>query len=224
MLTEKQHKLLSFITTKISKNGVSPSFDEMRQALDLRSKSGIHRLISGLEERGFIRKLPHRARALEVIKLPKNLSLLEQNIGQNISSKMNLLKQEAVTALYKVPLMGRISAGSPIEAIQDHTQDLMIPTSMMGKGHHYALKVSGDSMIEEGINNGDTVLIKKQEHADNGDIVVALIENEEVTLKRFQINNNIIILKPANRNYADRTFPAEKIQIQGRLVGLLRTY
>ena len=224
MLTEKQHLLLSFINTKISKNGVSPSFDEMRQALDLRSKSGIHRLISGLEERGFIRKLPHRARALEVVKLPKNLSLLEQNIGQNISSKMNLLKQEAVTALYKVPLMGRISAGSPIEAIQDHTQDLMIPTSMMGKGHHYALKVSGDSMIEEGINNGDTVLIKKQEHADNGDIVVALIENEEVTLKRFQINNNIIILKPANRNYADRTFPAEKIQIQGRLVGLLRTY
>ena len=224
MLTKKQLSLLKFIEKKTSSHGISPSFDEMKEALNLKSKSGIHRLIIALEERGFIRRLPHRARALEVIKKVKNSTsnlhdTKEQIFG--INSKTYPQKSENTQS---IPLLGAIAAGAPIEAIADMSNQINIPTSMMSNGQHFALQVKGESMIEAGINHGDIVVIREQGQANNGDIVVALIENQEATLKRLYKKGKFIELEAANRNYETQIYDSTKVTIQGRLVGLLRTY
>lgn len=229
MLTKKQKDLLLYIHKRVQENGVSPSFDEMKDALDLKSKSGIHRLITALEERGFIRRLAHRARALEVIKLPHDLAPGETDGGAEaapdnvVPFKAPLTEQ--IQGGIEVPLMGRIAAGVPISAIQDHTDDLVVSEGMVGAGAHYALEVHGDSMIEEGILDGDTVLIREGSHASNGDIVVAyLIEDEEATLKKFYKKGQMIELVAANPAYEPRVVSADKVEVQGHLVGLLRRY
>ena len=230
MLTRKQYELLRFIHERLKEAGVPPSFDEMKDALDLRSKSGIHRLITALEERGFIRRLPNRARAIEVIKLPDPVghgtvrrgftpSVIEGNLG-----KVRAPSEDDSSRPVAIPLMGRIAAGTPIEAIQHKTQTISMPPDMLGTGEHFALEVRGDSMIEAGILDGDTVLIKKTEGADTGDIVVALIDDEEATLKRFRRKGASIALEPANASYEVRILPPTRVRIQGKMVGLFRRY
>ena len=239
MLTKKQYELLVFIDKRLNESGVSPSFEEMKEALDLRSKSGIHRLITGLEERGFIRRLPHRARALEVLRLPENMdngqpaprpapAPAPTNVipGRFGSGPVGLSggdvgrPGEAVS----LPLYGRIAAGTPIEALRDHSNAIDVPPSMLGGGEHYALEVDGDSMIEAGIHDGDTVIIKRTNTADNGAIVVALVEGSEVTLKRLRRKGASIALEPANKAYETRIFGPDQIEVQGCLVGLMRKY
>lgn len=232
MLTRKQLELLDFIKQRMDRDGVPPSFDEMKDALDLRSKSGIHRLITALEERGFIRRLAHRARALEIIKLPEAMEKPGFTPKVIEGSKpavppappRNALPIEAVHAL-ELPVMGRIAAGVPIEAISEVSHHVAVPGSMLsGRGNHYALEVKGDSMIEAGINDGDIVVIREQSTADNGDIVVALVEDSEATLKRFRRKGNMIALEAANPAYETRVFPDHLVKVQGRLVGLIRSY
>jgi len=236
MLTRKQHELLLYIHRHLSDQGVSPSFDEMKDALRLKSKSGIHRLITGLEERGFIRRLPHRARALEVMRLPDDMSsapvagaaagtrfaptVIQGDFGGAFAGTSAPPECEATS----LPLYGRIAAGTAIEALRDHDTFVDVPVSILGKGEHYALEVDGDSMIDAGIFEGDTVIIERTDTADNGAIVVALIDREEATLKRIRRKGGAIALEPANKNYETRIFPPERVKIQGRLVGLIRKY
>jgi repressor LexA len=233
MLTRKQFELLRFIHERLKESGVPPSFDEMKDALDLRSKSGIHRLITALEERGFIRRLPNRARAIEVIKLPEPVgqsvgrrgftpSVIEGNLGKGRASAA--AAQDDGERPVAVPVMGRIAAGTPIEAIQTKSHVISMPPDMLGGGDHFALEVRGDSMIEAGILEGDTVLLKKTEAAETGDIVVALIDEEEATLKRFRRRGASIALEPANASYEVRILPPTRVRIQGKMVGLFRRY
>ena len=236
MLTKKQLELLTFLQNHLKKNDVPPSFDEMRDALNLKSKSGIHRLVSALEERGFIRRLPNRARAIEIIKttaieprLKSGTGILAQrqfspnvipgNFPRAIRSEDN--EDDQIIAL---PLYGKIAAGNPIEAINDSSQNIAVPNSLIGQGDHYALKVEGDSMVEAGIFDGDTAIIKKCENAENGTIVVALVKNEEVTLKKLRKRNNSIALEPANPQYETRIFGPDQVKLQGKLVGIIRKY
>ncbi|MDJ0821440.1 MAG: transcriptional repressor LexA [Paracoccaceae bacterium] len=231
MLTKKQHDLLNFINKRMARDGVPPSFDEMKEALDLRSKSGIHRLITALEERGFIRRLPHRARALEIIKLPDSLSgkpagFTPQVIDGNRPDTQPALAQPlAVGDVAQLPLLGRIAAGEPIEAINDAPPGVAVPGQMLqAGGNHYALEVKGDSMIDAGINHGDVVVIRETSHADNGDIVVAQVDGYEATLKRFRRSGDTVVLEAANPAYEPRVLPTGSVNVQGRLVGLIRTY
>lgn len=232
MLTQKQKQLLVFIHERMQDSGVPPSFDEMKDALDLKSKSGIHRLITALVERGFIRRLPHRARAIEVIKLPDDAASVPvpaargfkpSVIEGNKTTAPPLHVQAALNAM-TIPMMGRIAAGVPISAIQDHTTDVTCPPDMLGKGEHFALEVNGDSMIEAGIHDGDTVIIKRGDTADNGDIVVALVEKEEATLKRLRKKGSTIALEAANPAYETRIFGPDQVEVQGKLIGLIRRY
>lgn len=233
MLTPKQHELLLFIENHLRQTGCSPSFEEMKTALDLRSKSGIHRLISALEERGFLRRHKHRARALEVVRLPQDLlpSQTEENgfeatvIHGNFGGRLAGLHPEAPEAnAFSLPLYGKIAAGLPIEALRDNEDTIEVPASMLGNGEHFALLVEGDSMVEAGILDGDIVVIRRGESADNGQIIVALIDRQEVTLKRLRRKGQSIALEPANVRYETRIFPPERVQVQGLLVGLLRQY
>jgi repressor LexA len=248
MLTEKQKELLLFIHGRMQERGVPPSFDEMKDALDLRSKSGIHRLITALVERGFIRRLPHRARAIEVIKLPENQGLM-QGGGQSSNSagasaspqrgfqpsviegsgpprvNMSPPPSHIIDArTVSIPVMGRIAAGTPISAIQNHTHDIAVPPDILTNGEHFALEVKGDSMIEAGIHDGDTVIVRRCNTAENGDIIVALVEGEEATLKRLRKKGSTIALEAANPEFKTRIFGPDQIEIQGRLVGLMRRY
>jgi repressor LexA len=233
MLTRKQFELLRFIHERLTEAGVPPSFDEMKDALDLRSKSGIHRLITALEERGFIRRLPNRARAIEVIKLPDSVghglgsarsrgftpSVIEGDLG-----RVRATSEDDGGRPVAVPVMGRIAAGTPIEAIQTRSHIINMPPDLLSAGEHFALEVRGDSMIEAGILDGDIALIRKSEAADTGDIVVALIDDEEATLKRFRRRGASIALEPANTAYEVRILPPNRVRIQGKLVGLFRRY
>ncbi|MDA0997385.1 MAG: transcriptional repressor LexA [Proteobacteria bacterium] len=250
MLTRKQYELLMFIDASLKKNGVSPSFDEMKEALDLKSKSGIHRLITGLEERGFIRRLPHRARALEVVKLPENMAPATASAVAAASAATGVVQgprpvtsspfrpnvidggfmmqgavivAEAADAV-QLPLYGRIAAGTPIEALRDHSTFVDVPAMFLDSGEHYALEVDGDSMIDAGIFDGDTVIIKRSDTAENGSIVVALVEDNEVTLKRLRRKGASIALEPANKSYETRIFGPDQVKVQGTLTGLLRRY
>ncbi len=243
MLTSKQNQLLLFIDRRLRETGVSPSFNEMKEALGLRSKSGIHRLITGLEERGFIRRLPHRARALEVLRVPELDTAqrtaavaaerpsrgFEPNVIEGGAGRPNAQRLPATPVIgagnvVELPLYGRIAAGLPIEALSDHSQTFDVPTSLLGAGEHYALEVDGDSMIDAGIQDGDTVIIRRCEQADNGDIVVALVDEAEVTLKRLRRKGNSIALEPANPRHETRIFGPDRVRVQGRLVGLIRHY
>ena len=233
MLTKKQLDLLDFINRRVQRDGVPPSFDEMKEALDLRSKSGIHRLITALEERGFIRRLAHRARAIEIVKLPESLGgdapggftprVIDGDRpdGPRPANAQSVMRAAAT----EVPLVGRIAAGLPIEAINHGPATVAVPGQVLpGKGDHYALEVKGDSMIDAGINDGDVVVIRETSVAENGDIVVALIDDHEATLKRYMRKGNTIALEAANPLYETRIFTDDKVKIQGRLVGLIRTY
>jgi repressor LexA len=236
MLTRKQYELLLFIDTHLKTNGVSPSFDEMKDALCLKSKSGIHRLITGLEERGFIRRLPHRARALEVLKLPENraataepapaaaASLPPNVIRGDFTAQQASSMAPAETENVSLPLYGRIAAGLPIEALRDDSVTFDVPGALLGGGEHYALEVAGDSMIDAGILDGDIVLIQRTDTANNGDIVVALVDENEVTLKRLRRKGASIALEPANPSHETRIFGPDRVKVQGRLVGLIRSY
>ncbi|MGJ8623601.1 MAG: transcriptional repressor LexA [Yoonia sp.] len=228
MLTKKQLDLLEFIHKRVQRDGVPPSFDEMKEALDLRSKSGIHRLITALEERGFIRRLAHRARALEIVKLPDAMQVKTGFTPRVIDGdKPDSTPAAAIqveNGSVELPMMGRIAAGVPIEAISEASRNVSVPQSMVGAGDHYALEVKGDSMIEAGINDGDVVVIRETSVADNGDIVVALVEGHEATLKRFRRNGSAIALEAANPAYETRVFRDDQVKVQGRLVGLIRTY
>jgi repressor LexA len=248
MLTRKQLELLEFIRSRIDGDGISPSFDEMRDALDLRSKSGIHRLITALEERGFIRRLPHRARALEIVKMPESMERAMTDGPSYEAGKTGTFNPRVINGArpagppprtapprgampvggghsVELPVMGRIAAGVPIEAIQSISHHISVPDTMLaGSGEHYALEVKGDSMIEAGINDGDIVVIREQNDAQNGDIVVALVEDHEATLKRFRRKGNMIALEAANPAYETRVFPDHLVKVQGRLVGLIRSY
>ena len=228
MLTRKQLELLDFIQKRTLRDGVPPSFDEMKDALDLRSKSGIHRLITALEERGFIRRLAHRARAIEIVKLPEVMEKpgFKPKIirGDRVDPPKGAMDVSAVHAI-ELPVMGRIAAGVPIEAISEVSHHVAVPGSMLsGRGQHYALEVKGDSMIEAGINDGDVVVIREQNTADNGDIVVALVEGHEATLKRYRRKGGMIALEAANAAYETRVLPEDHVKVQGRLVGLIRSY
>ncbi len=237
MLTRKQFELLRFIHERLTETGVPPSFDEMKDALDLRSKSGIHRLITALEERGFIRRLANRARAIEVIKLPESVahgmsgrsrgftpSVIEGDLGRVRQIAPETAEAVGDSHPIAVPVMGRIAAGTPIEAIQTKSHVINMPPDMLTAGEHFALEVRGDSMIEAGILDGDIALIKRSETADTGDIVVALIDDEEATLKRFRRRGASLALEPANPAYEVRILPPNRVRIQGRLVGLFRRY
>ncbi|MBL4749575.1 MAG: transcriptional repressor LexA [Amylibacter sp.] len=227
MLTRKQMDLLEFIHNRMQKEGIPPSFDEMKEALNLRSKSGIHRLITALEERGFIRRLPHRARALEIIRLPENLDnggFKPRVIEGSAPAPRTAMPISSSHAL-ELPVMGRIAAGTPIEAIQVASHNVSVPGEMLAQGgKHYALEVKGDSMIDAGINDGDIVVIHEQTDADNGDIVVALVEDQEATLKRLRKRGSAIALEAANPAYETRVYRDDQVKVQGRLVGLIRTY
>tara|TARA_R110002074_G_scaffold106274_7_gene229321 strand:+ start:1101 stop:1793 length:693 start_codon:yes stop_codon:yes gene_type:complete len=230
MLTRKQLELLELIDARMRRDGVPPSFDEMKDALNLRSKSGIHRLITALEERGFIRRLAHRARAIEVVRMPDSAQsrhvprVIDGDAPQKPGRVANALPVREVHA-QSLPIMGRIAAGTPIEAISEVADHVSVPGSMLsGKGHHYALEVKGDSMIEAGINDGDIVVIREQTTADNGDIVVALVEDHEATLKRFRRMRGMIALEAANPAYETRMLRDDQVKVQGRLVGLIRSY
>jgi len=229
MLTRKQLELLRFIHERLTETGVPPSFDEMKDALDLRSKSGIHRLITALEERGFIRRLPNRARAIEVIKQPDGYgagrargftpSVIEGNLG-----RVRAASEDEGGRPVAVPVMGRIAAGTPIEAIQTRSHTINMPPDLLSTGEHFALEVRGDSMVDAGILDGDTVLIRRTDTADTGDVVVALIDDEEATLKRFRRRGASIALEPANSSHEVRILPPNRVRIQGKLVGLFRRY
>lgn len=227
MLTKKQRDLLEFIHKRLQRDGVPPSFDEMKEALDLRSKSGIHRLITALEERGFIRRLAHRARAIEILRLPEDLdragfvpTVID---GDKTSAPRSAIPVE-MNAI-ELPIMGRIAAGTPIAAISEVASHVAVPGQMLDTGgSHYALEVKGDSMIDAGINDGDVVVIREQGTADNGDIVVALVEGQEATLKRFRRKSGMIALEAANPAYETRMLRDDQVVVQGRLVGLIRTY
>ncbi|MBK5945476.1 repressor LexA [Rhodobacter veldkampii DSM 11550] len=227
MLTRKQLELLDFIQKRVARDGVPPSFDEMKDALDLRSKSGIHRLITALEERGFIRRLAHRARAIEIVKLPEAMDragFSPKVIAGDRKDPPHSARPVEVAAM-ELPVMGRIAAGVPIEAISEISHHVAVPGSMLsGRGQHYALEVRGDSMIEAGINDGDIVVIREQDSADNGDIVVALVEGQEATLKRFRRKGGMIALEAANPAYETRLLREDQVKVQGRLVGLIRSY
>jgi repressor LexA len=222
MLTAKQKELLLYIHERIKETGVSPSFDEMKEALDLASKSGIHRLITALEERGFLRRLPHRARALEVLKMPDSAAPAAPPKGRN--SFRPSVVGEGRSNGGSIPILGQIAAGVPIEALQTEIGRITPPDDLLGNGDHFALEVKGDSMIQAGILDGDVVLIKKTDVADSGDIVVALIDNEEATLKRLRKRGNSIALEAANPNYETRIFGPDRVQIQGKLVAMIRRY
>jgi repressor LexA len=221
MLTRKQSELLRYIHGHLSETGVSPSFEEMKEALELKSKSGVHRLISALEERGFIRRLPNRARALEVMKMPEGGGAKVQPANQNTAPPRAI--PFAANDVVELPLHGRIAAGTPIEALQG-TEMLAVPAALLGPGEHYALEVAGDSMVDEGILDGDYALIRKTDTARDGEIVVALIDNEEATLKTFRREGSMIRLDPANRNYDPQRYRPEQVVVQGKLSGLLRRY
>src|SRR5579872_5044653 len=254
MLTKKQYELLTFIDQRIRETGVPPSFDEMKDALDLRSKSGIHRLITALEERGFIRRLEKRARALEVIRLPENASdglrpaatrhqaqrltraevgvrplridrdhRMENRIPPDSRQTSHIRRSESETS-YNVPVLGRIAAGTPKEALEQRISEISVPSNLVGSGEHYALEVTGDSMINAGILDGDTVIIRKTSTANTGDIVVALVDNNEATLKRLRRRGDSIALEAANPAYETRLYGADRITIQGTLIGLIRRY
>ncbi len=234
MLTRKQLELLLFINERLKEEGVPPSFEEMKMALDLQSKSGVHRLIVALEERGFLKRMPNRARALEVIKLPEShqpsLTTKKSGFTPNvIEGSLGKVKpmpaaNDGFPRATAIPMMGRIAAGVPISAIQDHTANIMVPPEMLGGGEHFALEVKGDSMIEAGIFDGDTVVIRKGDTAINGDIVVALVDDEEATLKRLRRKGVSIALEAANPAYETRIFGPDRVRVQGKLVGLLRKY
>jgi repressor LexA len=234
MLTRKQLELLMFINERLKEEGVPPSFEEMKEALNLQSKSGVHRLIVALEERGFLRRMPNRARALEVLKLPESHSpsltprkqsftpsVIQGNLGRvkPVASSNDGAPRAAV-----VPMMGRIAAGVPISAIQEHSANITVPPELLGGGEHFALEVKGDSMIDAGIFDGDTVIIRKGDTASNGDIIVALVDDEEATLKRMRRKGDSVALEAANPTYETRIFGPDRIRVQGRLVGLLRKY
>ena len=233
MLTSKQKELLMFIHERLKETGVPPSFDEMKEALDLKSKSGIHRLITALEERGFVRRLPHRARAMEIVKLPESMpqplsqrargfspSVIEGSLGR----VPQLAEGESLPQTVSVPVMGRIAAGVPIDAIQTRLSTVEVPPELISKSEHYALEVKGDSMIEAGILEGDTIIVKRCEDANNGDIVVALVDDAEATLKRLRRRGDSIALEAANPSYETRIFGPDRVRVQGRLVGLIRRY
>lgn len=230
MLTKKQLQLLEFIHTRVQKEGVPPSFDEMKEELGLRSKSGIHRLITGLEERGYITRLAHRARALEITRLPDALAKKSGGFqprvigGDRPDSIPPAAKSVESVGALELPVMGRIAAGVPIAAIQEISHNVAVPQSMIGQGEHYALEVKGDSMIDAGINDGDIVIIRETKTASNGDIVVALVEDAEATLKKFRRQNGMIALEAANPAYETRILHDHQVKVQGRLVGLIRTY
>lgn len=247
MLTKKQYELLVLIDQRIKDAGVPPSFDEMKDALGLKSKSGIHRLISGLEERGFIRRLPHRARALEVLKMPENIERAQQASDTptaNVATPTETAPTETANVIRgefgakpqaahtlsgganatELPMLGRIAAGTPIEAISDPSSYVGVPPSMLGGGEHYCLEVDGDSMIDAGIFDGDTVVIERTNRTENGAIVVALVDNEEATLKYIHKTADKVALEPANKDYETRFFGPDRVQVQGRLVGLIRQY
>ena len=216
MLTAKQRELLLFIDGRLKESGISPSFDEMREALDLKSKSGVHRLISALEERGFIRRLPNRARALEVVKLPDTRP-------SATVTPIRPVTPAPANDVMDIPLHGRIAAGTPIEALQGN-ENFSVPAALLGPGEHYALEVAGDSMVEEGILDGDFALIRKVDSARDGEIVVALIDNEEATLKTYRREGRMIRLDPANSRYEPQRYDESRVKIQGRLAGLIRRY
>ncbi len=235
MLTRKQYQLLMFIDASLKDSGVSPSFDEMKEALGLKSKSGIHRLITGLEERGFLRRLPHRARALQVLKLPENAAVIvpdepEAEVGftpRVIEGDFHLNGahvEAEITDSVQLPLYGRIAAGTPIEALRDPGNFIDVPAAMVAGGDHYALEVDGESMIEAGILDGDTVIIKQTETAENGAIVVALVDDGEVTLKRLRRRGDSIALEPANKDFETRIFGPDQVRVQGVLKALYRQY
>ena len=238
MLTRKQYELLVFIDRRLRQTGVSPSFDEMKDALGLRSKSGIHRLITGLEERGFIRRLPHRARALQVLRLPENMEAPPGGGGRSskepggrfspnvIRGDFNLPGAQAAAGAeaIELPLYGRIAAGTPIEALRDNTHTVEIPASLLGSGEHFALEIDGESMIDAGIHDGDIAVIQRSDTAENGSIVVALVDDEEVTLKRLRRKGNSVALEPANKAFETRIFGPDRVTVQGRIVGLVRKY
>jgi repressor LexA len=239
MLTRKQHELLTFIDRHLKATGFSPSFEEMKDALDLKSKSGIHRLISALEERGFLRRRHHRARALEVVRMPDDMTAravarvepadaapaFSPNVirGDFNKSLPGVRAANDATAV-SLPLYGRIAAGLPIEALRGAGDQIEVPVALLGSGEHYALEVAGDSMVDAGILDGDTVIIRRGEVAENGQIVVALVDDNEVTLKRLRRRGNSIALEPANTSYETRIFPADRVRVQGRLIALLRSY
>ena len=220
MLTKKQFELLLFINERLKETGVSPSFDEMKEALNLKSKSGIHRLITALEERGFIKRLAHRARALDVIKLPDSMSTSLTAPSRNTTPPSAANDDRSIS----VPVMGRIAAGTPIEALQEEINQISVPMEMMRSGEHYALEVHGDSMIDAGIFDGDTAIIQSSNTAENGEIIVALVEGHEATLKRLRRKGEMIALEAANASYETRIFRSDQIRVQGRLVGLIRKY
>ena len=240
MLTRKQYELLVFIDRHLKQTGFSPSFEEMKEALQLKSKSGIHRLISALEERGFLRRRHHRARALEVIRLPDDMQARATHvevgneravagfapnvIRGDFSPRLSGVRTANEAAAVQMPLYGRIAAGLPIEAMRDNGTSIDVPMALLGNGEHYALEVAGDSMVDAGIYDGDTVVIRKEEAAENGQIVVALVDESEVTLKRLRRRGNSIALEPANPRHETRIFPADRVRVQGRLVALLRRY
>ena len=243
MLTKKQHQLLVFIRERMNADGIAPSFDEMKEALKLKSKSGIHRLITALEERGFLRRLPHRARALEVVKLPDNAvdRLSERNLERPSRERPDRTGFNVITGNFssalpgatvaagagetiELPLYGKIAAGTPIEALRSPSEHVGVPAGMLTTGDHYALTIEGDSMIDAGIFDGDTGVIRRCDTADNGSIVVALVDNEEATLKRLRRKGESIALESANKSYETRIFGPDRVRVQGRLVGLLRRY
>ena len=234
MLTRKQHELLTFIDAHLKATGFSPSFEEMKEALQLRSKSGIHRLISALEERGFLRRHHHRARALEVMRLPNQAGrelvvaaptpFAPNVIRGDFSGRFPAVRAANEAAAVHLPLYGRIAAGLPIEALRDQGAQIEVPLALLGNGEHYALEVAGDSMVEAGILDGDTVVIRKGDLAENGQIIVALIDDAEVTLKRLRRRGNSVALEPANQRHEIRIFPADRVKVQGSLVALLRRY
>ena len=231
MLTAKQHELIRFIQQKLEDTGISPSFEEMKEALDLKSKSGVHRLISALEERGFIRRLPNRARALEVIKLPEDsvtgasrpAPAAPANDAVVSAHTAKVAAPDPANDIIEVPLHGRIAAGAPIEAIEGQSS-MPVPAALLGPGDHYALEVSGDSMIEAGIFDGDFALVKRADTARDGEIVVALVDNEEATLKYLRKEGAMVRLDPANGSYEPQVYEAGRVQVQGKLAGLLRRY
>ncbi|SDR06820.1 transcriptional repressor LexA [Pseudovibrio sp. Tun.PSC04-5.I4] len=241
MLTQKQHELLMFIHQRLKEAGVPPSFDEMKDALDLRSKSGIHRLITALEERGFIRRLPNRARALEILRLPDSIApglkpitkekgfapeVIEGSLGKKSTNPPSAFRPRSPDEVptLEIPVMGRIAAGVPIEAIQTQSHSIAMPADLLGRGEHYALEVKGDSMIDAGIYDGDTVLIKRGDEAENGEIVVALIDDEEATLKRLRKKGASVALEAANPAYETRIFGPGRVRIQGKMTALFRRY
>jgi len=231
MLTSKQYELLRFIHERLKESGVPPSFEEMKEALDLRSKSGIHRLITALEERGFIRRLPNRARALEVIRLPETVAPgfgakkgFSPNVIEGSLGRVRAGAEDEGGRPVAVPVMGRIAAGTPIAAIQNRSHTIQVPPDLLTTGDHFALEVRGDSMIDAGILDGDTVIIQRCDTAENGAIVVALVDDLEVTLKRLRRRGASIALEPANKSYETRIFGPDRVKVQGRLIGLLRRY